>query len=266
MSIKPWGIFVPLKIQKIIYPKEKIEYEGPYILATLLRRVSVILTYYILNPVKISANTISLSGFFVSFFCLVSLINSNYFFGSFLSCFWVLLDNIDGELARLQKNSSNFGAVLEKLNSDIFYIFLFPALSIGLYKDNLVSLDIVIITFFALGSYNIFRVFLSNYPNQLIKGKINHSISNLIECQFKNSLKQRKKSKLGTFIFYSWRNIYAQCGLNELCFLLASILFVYNFNILPSFLIFFSFSYLFISSFLSLGLIVVSILSKKKNN
>jgi len=264
MTNKPFGIFVPKKIQKIIYPKKKIEYEGPYILATLLRRVSVILTYYILNPLKISANTISLFGFFVSLFCLLSLINSNYLVGSCLSCFWALLDNIDGELARLQKSSSNFGAVLEKFNSDIFYIFLFPALSIGLYRDNLVSLDIVIITFFALGSYNTFRVILNNYPNQLIKGKINHSISKLIECQFKNSLKQRKKSKLGSFIFYTWRNIYTQCGLNELSFLLVSILFIYNFNIIPSFLIFFSFSYLLISTFLFLGLIVVSFLSKKK--
>ena len=48
MSKKPWGIFIPQKIQKIIYPKEKIEYEGPYILATISRRISVILTYYML--------------------------------------------------------------------------------------------------------------------------------------------------------------------------------------------------------------------------
>ena len=37
MNKKPLGIILPLKIQKVIYPSEKIQYESPYILATLFR-------------------------------------------------------------------------------------------------------------------------------------------------------------------------------------------------------------------------------------
>ena len=59
MSKKPFGIILPLKIQKIIYPQEKIQYESPYILASLLRRLTVLISYYILYPLKISPNFIT---------------------------------------------------------------------------------------------------------------------------------------------------------------------------------------------------------------
>ena len=254
---------MPLKIQKIIYPKEKIEYEGPYVLATLSRRVSVILTYYFLNRVKISPNSVSFFSFFVAILCLLFLVNSNYLIGSSLACAWVLLDNIDGELARLQKSITNFGAILEKLNSDIFYIFLFPALSIGLFREDLISLDIMILTFFSAGSFNILRVLLTNFPKKKVKNKINSKLSNLIECQFKNSFKQRKKSKIGSFIFYTWRNIYTQCGLNELSFFILSLLAINQINLLPFFLIFFSFSYFLISTIIFFGLILINFLGEK---
>ena len=258
MNKKPWGIFVPLKIQKIIYPKEKIEYEGPYILATLFRRISVILTYYILNKLQIKPNSVSLFSILISFFCLMFFINSNYVYGSLLACFWVLLDNIDGELARLQKSTSTFGATLERINSDIFYIFLFPSLSIGLFLDNLIDFKIMVLTFFSTSIFNVLRVFLANYPKKIIKNNINSKLSDLIECQFKNSFQMRKKSKIGSFIFYTWRNVYSQCGISELNLLFFSILSVDYINYLPYILFFFTYSYFTISILILLGLTFIS--------
>jgi len=255
MSKKPWGIFVPLKIQKIIYPKEKIEYEGPYILATLSRRVSVILTYYILNRIKISANSVSFFSFFVSFFCLFFLINSNYLFGSLLACFWSLLDNIDGELARLQKSSSNFGAFLEKLNTNIFYMILFPSLSIGLYRDGLIDFKLMILTFFSLSLFIILRPFFD-------ANNKNSNFILIIACQFKNSFNYRKKSKMGSFIFYLWRNIFTQSGVNEILLVLLSFTPVFSVNFLPKILFFFSFGYFFINVGILISLILHNILSK----
>ena len=121
MSKKLWGIFIPIKIQKIIYSDNKIE--GDYVLDTLLRRISIPISYYILNKLKISANVITFFSFFISFLVLFFFVNSNYLYGSLLSCFWCLLDNMDGEMARLQSSSSNFGAFLEKLNSKFFTVF-----------------------------------------------------------------------------------------------------------------------------------------------
>ena len=51
MSKKLWGIFIPIKIQKIIYSDNKIE--GDYVLDTLLRRISIPISYYILNKLKV---------------------------------------------------------------------------------------------------------------------------------------------------------------------------------------------------------------------
>jgi len=262
MNKKPWGIFVPLKIQKIIYPKEKIEYEGPYILATLLRRVSVILTYYILNRIKISANSVSFVSFFLSFSCLFFFINSNYLFGSLLACLWSLLDNIDGELARLQKSSSNFGAFLEKLNSNIFYMTLFPSLSIGLYRDGLIDFKLMILTFFSLSFFIILRPFFdANFPYKKAINK-NSNFLLIIACQFKNGFNYRKKSKMGSFIFYLWRNIFTQSGVNEILLVLLSITPVFSVNFLPKILFFFSFGYFFINVGILISLILHNILSK----
>ena len=121
MREKPLGILVPKNIQKIIYPFEKIQYEKPYLLATLSRRISVILTYYVLNKIQVKPNTVSVFSIFISFLCFYFFVNSNYFMGSVIACFWVLLDNIDGELARLQNSISSLGSTLERINSDIFY-------------------------------------------------------------------------------------------------------------------------------------------------
>jgi phosphatidylglycerophosphate synthase len=262
MEKKPWGIFVPLKIQKIIYPKEKIDIEGPYILATLSRRVSVVVTYYLLNKIKISPNSVSFFGFFVSFFCMFFFINSNYLCGSLLACFWGILDNIDGELARLQKSSSSFGVFLEKLNTNIFYVALFPSLSIGLYRDGLVSFELMILTFFSISFFIILRSFFdANFPYKKSINK-NSNLKIIIACQFKNSFNYRKKSKMGSFIFYLWRNIFTQCGIHEILLVLFSLNSALSVIFLPKILFFFSFGYLFINIGILLSLILHNILSK----
>ena len=53
-----------------------------------------------------------------------------------------------GELARLQNSISALGSTLERINSDIFYILLFPSLSLGLFRDNLIDFELMIITLF----------------------------------------------------------------------------------------------------------------------
>ena len=261
MSNKPWGIFIPVKIQKIIYSDEKIEYEGPYILDTLLRRVSIPISYYILDKLKISANVITLFSFFIAFLVLFLFINSNYLYGSLLSCFWCLMDNIDGELARLQKSSSNFGAFLEKLNSNFFYMILFPSLSIGLFRDGLINFDFVILTFFSLGFFIILRQFFdANFPYKKAVNK--NSFLLVIGCQFKNSHVYRRRSKLGSFIYYFWRNIFTQGGVNEILLVILSLNSYLFLNFLPIALIIFSLGYFLINASILLSLLLYNIISK----
>ena len=231
MTNKPWGIFIPKKIQKIIYPQEKIIYENPYVLMNLSRRISIILSYYILNKINISANFVSFFSIIISIVCSLFFINSNFLIGSILACFWNVLDNVDGELARLQKSSSNFGAFLEKINSNIFYMILFPSISIGLYKESSIDLFLMILTFFSVGFLLFYDLFLMQIF--LIKKINNYPFLLVVACQFKNSYGDRNKSKIGSFIYYFWRNIFTQGGLNEIIIFLISLNLYNSLDFLP---------------------------------
>lgn len=259
MSNKPWGIFIPIRIQKIIYSDKKIEED--YILDTLLRRISVPTSYYILNKLRVSANAITFFSFFIAFLVLFFFANSNYLYGSLLSCIWCLLDNIDGELARLQNSSSSFGAFLEKLNSNFFYMILFPSLSIGLFRDGLINFNFVVLTFFSLGFFIILRPFFdANFP---YKKSVNKNYFLLIiGCQFKNSYEYRERSKLGSFIYYFWRNIFTQGGVNEIFLVLLSLNIYLSSNLLPIVLMLFSLGYFLINIGILASLLLYNIVSK----
>ena len=227
MSKKPFGILIPQKIQKKIYPRSKIDYEKPYILATFLRRFSVVLSFYILNKFKIKPNTVTIFSFFVAMGSAFFFVKTDFFYGSCLACLWVLLDNIDGELARLQNTGSELGMLLERISSDFFYIILFPSLSTGLFIEGLVSLEVTLLIFLNLGMFNILRPFLTNFPfkksiqfKKLIKKNF---LLLIVASQFKNSTDFRKKTILGSSLFYLWRNIFTQCGLNEIILLIFTI-------------------------------------------
>ena len=258
MKEKPLGILVPKNIQKIIYPFEKIQYEKPYLLATISRRISVILSYYVLNKIRVKPNTISVFSIFLSFLCFYFFVNSNYLMGSIIACLWVLFDNIDGELARLQNSISSLGSTLERINSDIFYVLLFPSLSIGLYRENLIEFKLMTLTIFSLTLFNILRPFLTNFP---YAKKINSESFFLliVACQFKNSFNFRKKSKVGSFIFYFWRNIFTQCGINEILLLITSLIAINYNNYLPVVILFFTMGYLFINLSILLALMLHTI-------
>ena len=83
----PLGIFVPKKIQKIIYPDEKIDYEKYYILATILRRLSVLISYYILNDIKAKPNHITLISITLCFFISYNFISGFFFIWIFIGLF-----------------------------------------------------------------------------------------------------------------------------------------------------------------------------------
>ena len=253
---KPFGILVPNKIQKIIYNQEKIEYEKLYILATILRRFSVIISYYILNPLKIKPNHITILSIFLCFEIGYNFINGGFLMGSSLSCIWVLLDNIDGELARLQNKVSRLGSLLERLNSDVFYLVLFPSLGIGLFNIDLIEINFLIFSLICCFSFNILRSYIVNYPEYI---KIRGTLSSFIKCQFKNSVKERKNNFFGNLVFYFWRNIFTQCGVCELILLLFSSS-IFNLDRYLNFVfIFFIFGYFVISSIIILGVVFIAL-------
>ena len=63
MSKKIWGILIPQKYADLIFPKSKRVYANFFILHSILRRVSTLITYYILRHTNITPNSISLFQF-----------------------------------------------------------------------------------------------------------------------------------------------------------------------------------------------------------
>lgn len=258
---KQWGILVPLNIEKILYPKEKIEYESGYILATILRRISVIITYYILFPLRIGPNVITIFSIFLIFLSSFFFINSKFFAGSFILILWVLFDGIDGELSRILKNITKVGGVLEKINSDLLYVFFLPSLSIGLYKSEIISFNYLYFCFFSIVTFNLLRVYVSTFPGNSERG-LKKKLIIFLACQFKNSVALRKRNPLFSFIFYLWRNIFTQCGITELVLVFISSPYFFNPTLFEYFILFFIVGYSILNILILLGIIFYNKLIK----
>ena len=81
-----------------------------------------------------------------------------------------------------------------------------------------------------------------------------------VKCQFKNSTNEREKNFFGNIFFYSWRNLFTQCGLNELILLIFSSPFLNFHKYFYLIFIFFVAGYLILSSAILLGIIFLSFL------
>lgn len=239
---KPWGILIPEKYIEKIFPKSKRDYANYFILHSILRRVSILITFYVLKNSIIKPNLISYFQFFITFTISISFINQEFILGSALLFLWVLLDNIDGELARLKNLQTNLGIALERYNSDFMYSLCVPSLCFGLFRANKIDFDILYLSFFSCVIFSILRHFIARFPEEKIKPK--SFLIKLLASQFKNMVKLRKKNKLGSFIFYIYRNVFNQVGLIEIIIFYGSVMYSLNKNdILINIATFYTFSY-----------------------
>ncbi|MCP6719467.1 MAG: CDP-alcohol phosphatidyltransferase family protein [Patescibacteria group bacterium] len=60
-------------------------------------------------------------------------LKTQFLLGSFLFFLFYVLDNVDGEVARYLKTSSNFGAWLDIITGHLLYPYLFITLGLGIY-------------------------------------------------------------------------------------------------------------------------------------
>tara|TARA_B100000989_G_scaffold55108_1_gene37064 strand:- start:1728 stop:2510 length:783 start_codon:yes stop_codon:yes gene_type:complete len=255
MRKKAWGIFVPKKYVDKIFPLRKRNNDNFFILGFILRRISIPITYYILRHTSIKPNSISILNFLLTILIGVFFIFSQFLIGSILLIFWGLLDNLDGELARLKNLNSSLGSALEKYNSDLMYMICLPSINLGLYNVGENQIFYFILSFFACGIYSILRSFISIFPTKKIL--LNNYFIIFIACQFKNMDLLRKKNVFYSFIFYLWRNLFAQIGLFEIFILIFSILFTLGYyDYLNYFSIIYSFVYFIFDIILILGIYI----------
>ena len=257
MSQKPWGILIPKKYADIIFPKSKRDYANFFILHSILRRFSTVITYYILRHTNIKPNSISIFQFLLTIIIGIFFILSKFVIGSILLILWVLLDNLDGELARLKKLESSLGKALEKYNSDLMYMVCLPSINLGLYNSSEHSIFYFAISFFACGVYSILRNFISIFPSKKIP--LNNNFIIFIASQFKNMDSLRKKNTFYSFVFYLWRNLFAQVGILEILILTFSILFTLGYyDYLNYFAIIYAYIYVVLDIILIFGIYIFS--------
>jgi phosphatidylglycerophosphate synthase len=108
------------------------------IFARMNRKISIPISRRII-PFPITPNMVSLFTLGVSFAAGVFLALGGYWnmlTGAALSWFSSVLDGCDGEVARLKLQESAFGCWLETICDNLFYLFIFSGLTIGLVRSS----------------------------------------------------------------------------------------------------------------------------------
>jgi phosphatidylglycerophosphate synthase len=108
------------------------------IFARTNRRISIPISRGII-PFPITPNMVSLFTLGVSFAAGVFLALGGYWnmlTGAVLSWFSSVLDGCDGEVARLKLQESAFGCWLETICDNLYYLFIFSGLTIGLVRSS----------------------------------------------------------------------------------------------------------------------------------
>jgi phosphatidylglycerophosphate synthase len=108
------------------------------IFARTNRRISIPISRRII-PFPITPNTVSLVTLGVSFAAGAFLALGGYWnmvTGAILSWFSSVLDGCDGEVARLKLQESAFGCWLETICDNLYYLFIFAGLTIGLVRSS----------------------------------------------------------------------------------------------------------------------------------
>lgn len=108
------------------------------IFAKANRTISIPISRLII-PFPITPNMISLFTLGVSFAAGVFLALGGYWnmlTGAFLSWFSSVLDGCDGEVARLKLQESAFGCWLETVCDNLYYLFIFGGMTIGLVRSS----------------------------------------------------------------------------------------------------------------------------------
>jgi len=106
------------------------------VFARMNRKVSIPISRQLIK-FPITANMVSLFTLGVSFLsgvCFALGGRGDMVLGAFLSVFSSILDGSDGEVARLKMQESAFGCWLETVCDDLYYVFLFSGMMIGLLR------------------------------------------------------------------------------------------------------------------------------------
>lgn len=204
------------KFRLIARPPHIINEQNQYLLFFIMMKFSPYCTFFFSKYTKISANTISFFSIIFLLLSFVCLFLFNYLLAFIFLFLNLFLDNIDGELSRVNNQTSKFGEFLEKINSDIFYIFFYNLISLNFYREN--KLDLFFLTFFFLIS--LIHFFIRNkisHINFIDESKINF-LNSIYLGLFKYSNNIRNKYFTSKILYLFFWNIISSGGVSEIIF------------------------------------------------
>lgn len=129
----------------------------------LIRKVSIYITWLLLHTPITANGATFLFLLFGVVGALFLAMGSHWsaIVGVFLLQIHILLDFVDGEIARYRKTSSWFGSYLEQLSHNIVYALVYGCMSWGIYKQLHVSPIVFIFGFLAAVAIILFNTDLS---------------------------------------------------------------------------------------------------------
>ena len=206
---------------EIGYPAEKrlMELGMPWILVQRVISIPLVIVCVLL---KVPPNIISCLSILLFIFGSYVILNGFLFMGLSFGALAMILDCVDGEVARISGKTSVLGEKLEQLNADLFLLVGIPSVSVWLFLYNNFSILILYFCFLSASIYILNRGAL-NFNHDFPMDKLS-LFKKIIMSQSKSSIKIRNESFLGNLIFYLRINLATQDGIIILIILFIAIL------------------------------------------
>lgn len=202
--------------RSIARPPYIINEQNQYLLFFIMMKFSPYFSYFFSKYTKISANTISWLSIIFLLISFIFLFFFNYLFAFIFLFLNLFLDNIDGELARVNNQTSKLGEFLEKINSDIFYIFFYNIIAFNFYRND--KLDIIfLISFFLISLIHFFLRTKISHINLTDGTKINF-FNSIYYGLFKYSNNIRNKYFFSKVLYLFFWNVISSGGVSEIIF------------------------------------------------
>lgn len=163
-------------------------YRDPWISRNFYRKISIYLTLLLLKT-KASANLVTFCGFIIGMLGISFYLSSKptfWIIGTFIFFLFMIMDHVDGEIARYKKSSSARGRYLDDITGVILRLYILICMTIGVFNV-FTNTKILYIGLVAIVSNSIFYI-SKTIPNQILfESKQFNNINNKVHEEKKNN-------------------------------------------------------------------------------
>lgn len=195
-----------IKIIKDSLPIEKNRNDALFV-SYIVRPISFILTIPFIY-FKVSANSVSYIALTLSIIAIF-VISQSFLFGSLLLFAWIIIDCIDGNIARVTKTSNEFGGLIDSSSSFFISLSILPAMSIMVMNGNFSFMGFFLLSNFTVIIIGFSHIIYQKYKYSLIKSNFENSsnkTNNLSSIPYMKSksirVAQRIRKDLGISGFF----------------------------------------------------------------